>query len=60
MRAPMSDNTPKSEVERPEAASVRKPWVAPALTQLPPLTELTLQTGGGIGGGGSGGSTVFG
>ncbi|MGD8700481.1 MAG: hypothetical protein PVJ43_14385 [Gemmatimonadales bacterium] len=41
---------------------VRAPWVRPEVTELPPLTELTLQTGDPIGGGGDtggGGSSVF-
>ncbi|MDB4948493.1 MAG: hypothetical protein JWM27_1142 [Gemmatimonadetes bacterium] len=38
----------------------RAPWSAPTVTELPRLTDLTLQTGPGIpGGGGSGGGTVF-
>lgn len=38
----------------------RAPWTPPAVTELPRLTELTLQTGGAIhGGGNTGGSTVF-
>jgi hypothetical protein len=43
-------------------AARRRPWVRPALEELPPLTRLTLQSGGPIDGGGdtgSGGSTVF-
>lgn len=40
----------------------RRTWTAPAVTDLPRLTELTLQTGPfipGGGGTGGGGSTVF-
>lgn len=40
----------------------RRPWVTPAVTELPRLTDLTLQTGspiGGTGDTGGGGSTVF-
>ena len=46
----------------------REPWVKPVIEELPPLTELTLQSGGGggptggdIGGGGDvgSGSVVF-
>lgn len=46
----------------------REPWVKPVIEELPPLTELTLQSGGGpeggsVDGGGSilggSGSTVF-
>jgi len=29
----------------------RRPWTAPALSELPRLTDLTLATGGGVGGG---------
>jgi hypothetical protein len=46
----------------PAAAPQRRPWTAPAVADLPRLTELTLQTGGfipGGGGTGGGGSTVF-
>lgn len=36
--------------------SARRLWVRPQVTELPPLVELTLQTGGAINGnGGSGG-----
>lgn len=39
------------------APVARAPWVAPCVTDLPKLTELTLQTGSPIdGGGGTGGS----
>lgn len=41
---------------------VREPWVRPELTELPPLSRLTLQSpvGDPVGGGGdSGGGTVF-
>lgn len=40
----------------------RNTWVAPAIEELPQLSQLTLQTGPGIpgtGGTGGGGSTVF-
>lgn len=42
-------------------SSPRRPWVVPEVRELPRLTELTLQTGDPIPGGGSpgGGSTVF-
>jgi hypothetical protein len=43
-------------------AAPRRTWTAPAVTDLPRLTELTLQTGPfipGGGGTGGGGSTVF-
>lgn len=39
-----------------------RPWVSPRIEELPPLTELTLQTGSPIDGGGDtggGGSVVF-
>lgn len=42
--------------------SGRAPWSAPELTELPPLTDLTLVTGdavGGTGNTGGTGSTVF-
>lgn len=53
-RAPDTDDSP--------AASERLRWRPPGLVELPPLSQLTLQTGGPIGGGGDtggGGSTVF-
>lgn len=52
----MTENK-KNEVS---AAPCRRPWSAPAVVELPRLTELTLQSfipGTGIPGGG--GSTVF-
>jgi hypothetical protein len=49
---------PNSTTSTP-SPKARQKWEVPALTKLPPLTELTLQTGGGIPGGGSGGGTVF-
>jgi hypothetical protein len=42
--------------------AARRPWVAPAVADLPRLTELTLATGPAIPGGGGpggGGSTVI-
>lgn len=46
----------------PTAVAARQPWQAPEVSDLPRLTELTLQTGGAIPGecetGGSG-STCF-
>jgi len=45
-----------------EAKSERRPWVGPRVEEMPRLTELTLQTGPAIPGGGGtggGGSTVF-
>jgi len=41
------------------AAAPKAPWAPPSIAELPRLTELTLQSGNPIGGGGSGGSTVF-
>lgn len=44
------------------AAADRRPWMAPSISELPRLTELTLQTGPGIPGEceiGGGGSTCF-
>ncbi len=32
----------------PGAPPARRPWVAPVLTELPPLVQLTLQTGIGV------------
>ena len=45
----------------PPDAQHKKTWVKPELTELPRLTDLTLQTGGPIGGIGDpgSGSTVF-
>jgi hypothetical protein len=43
-------------------AAARRAWVSPRVSDLPRLTELTLQTGPfipGGGGTGGGGSTVF-
>jgi hypothetical protein len=56
--------TDKGGAPAPEQASSpgRRPWVVPAVHELPRLTELTLQSGGAIKGrcgtGGSG-STCF-
>ena len=56
----MSDQRPD---ERPTAqARAPQPWVKPEIIDLPPLTDLTLQTGPGVPGGGGtggGGSVVF-
>jgi hypothetical protein len=58
----MTDKRPENEAE------AREPWVRPVIEELPPLTELTLQSGGPEGGsvdgggnisGGGTGSTVF-
>ena len=37
-------STPRSSPTEP----ARRPWVAPRVEELPRLTELTLQSGGGI------------
>jgi len=50
----------KLEKTTSSAAAAKRPWSAPAVVELPRLTELTLQSfipGTGIPGGG--GSTVF-
>jgi hypothetical protein len=59
------DSNPLDRGESPQPASPgvqsKRPWVAPEVTELPRLTDLTLQTGSpipGIGDPGSG-STVF-
>lgn len=45
----------------PEAQDslVRRPWSAPRVSDLPRLSDLTLQTGSGIPGGGGDSSTVI-
>lgn len=53
------DHNNELDLDSPDKAP-RQSWVAPALNELPRLTDLTLQSfipGGGIPGGG--GSTVF-
>jgi len=59
-------SSPRDAAEGPEAEAVdlqadtpRRPWIEPAVRELPHLTDLTLVTGDPIGGGFSGGSTVF-
>lgn len=50
------------EPNHPESVEqTKRPWVAPELTELPRLTDLTLQTGSPIPGFGDpgSGSTVF-
>lgn len=60
----MDSNHPASgeapQTAPPDSRS-KRPWVSPELTELPRLTDLTLQTGGPIGGIGDpgSGSTVF-
>lgn len=52
-------SAPRSHDAVPAPAS-RAPWQVPRVTELPKLTELTLQTGAPIpGGGDTGGSTVI-
>lgn len=61
MRAQESEDRQPIEPSAPERR-VRRAWVKPELIELPRLTDLTLQTGSPIGGGGgtgAGGSTVF-
>lgn len=56
---PMLNEKPRYSAER---STERRPWVPPAVTELPKLTDLTLQSDDPIGGGGGtggGGSTVF-
>jgi hypothetical protein len=59
----MSEHEPdRPGVESGAGPRVKRLWLAPEITELPRLTELTLQTGSPIGGSGStggGGSTVF-
>jgi len=60
----MEPNHPESgdqpRAPRPDSKS-KRPWVGPELTELPRLTDLTLQTGSPIPGFGDpgSGSTVF-
>jgi hypothetical protein len=55
-----NDDTSSSDQPAP-AGPLKRPWVTPAVRELPKLTDLTLQTDGIPGGGGTGGggSTVF-
>jgi len=53
---------PASNEATGSAQAGKAPWIPPAVVELPRLTELTLQTGGSIKGGGDtggSGSTVF-
>lgn len=55
--SPLSPSTPLEQT-----AEAKKPWVSPGVTELPRLSELTLQSPGPIPGGGGtggGGSTVI-
>lgn len=58
-----SSPSPEELSRDPESGHelTRRPWIEPVLTELPPLTELTLITGSPIPGTGDvgGGSTVF-
>jgi hypothetical protein len=52
--------TPRRTTDDPTAPIARAPWIVPSVTDLPKLTDLTLQTGSPIDGGGdTGGSTVI-
>lgn len=56
-----NDDSSLSDQPAP-AGAPKRPWVNPAVRELPKLTDLTLQSGDGIPGGGGtggGGSTVF-
>ncbi len=62
----MTENSPSPKELSRDAESgherARRPWIVPVVTELPPLTELTLITGSpipGTGNTGGGGSTVF-
>lgn len=55
----MSDAVPTTTPQHTSAPAPRRSWSAPLVSQLPKLTDLTLFTPIG-GGGGIGGSTVFG
>ena len=41
------------------ASAIRRPWIAPALAVLPPLTALTLQSSAPIDGGYNGGGIII-
>lgn len=58
---PQKPEQPHATDEQSRDTPPRRPWKAPRIEDLPPLTELTLATGDPIGGGGDpgGGSTVF-
>jgi hypothetical protein len=59
---PLPDSGESPQQPTPPDSKRKRKWVSPALTELPRLTDLTLQTGSpipGIGDPGGGGSTVF-
>ncbi len=56
----MDQSKHSTPVSQPTSELARRPWISPAIRELPRLTDLTLDTGMGIPGSGSGGSTVFG
>ena len=47
---PLPDFTSPSGAADAGVAPTRKPWIAPAVTELPKLQNLTLQTGSPVGG----------
>lgn len=55
----MQRNGSKPVTEIVSESTNKQTWEKPSLSRLPALTELTLQTGPAIPGGGSGGGTVF-
>jgi len=59
--SPIGDPMNPSSPACVPAPATREAWQPPAVTQLAPLTQLTLETGGAIPGGGetTGGSTVI-
>lgn len=58
MRNDLPSGSENAETCAPPAAP-KKPWVQPAVTDLPRLTDLTLQTGSPVGDPVGGGSSVF-
>lgn len=58
LRDPMTSQ--RRTIDDRTAPIARAPWIVPTVTDLPKLTDLTLQTGAPIDGGGdTGGSTVI-